>query len=88
MISKIITSLFAAGMFFNAVIFLPQAVKIYKLKSSKDVSLITFCGFCLTQIFAVCYGFLQGDIIMATGYISSLTTCGVVTALACKYKNR
>lgn len=45
----LIEFLFAAALFVNALLFIPQALQIYKQKKSEEVSLITFGGFWLTQ---------------------------------------
>ncbi|MFN7096045.1 MAG: SemiSWEET family sugar transporter [Gammaproteobacteria bacterium] len=77
---------FGAGLFINALLFVPQAIRIYKCKESKDLSLITFVGFCLIQLSAIIYGFLHHDYILMYGYMFSLFTCGVVTVLGIYYR--
>lgn len=85
---RIITGCFALGMFFNALLFIPQAVRLIKTKSAKNVSLFTFTGFCLTQIFAVLYGYINQDKVLMLGYLLSLFTCGTVTGLIVVYRDR
>ncbi len=43
-IKGIVTFFFGLGFVFNASLFIPQAIKIVKSKSARDVSLITFAG--------------------------------------------
>ncbi|WP_375498681.1 PQ-loop domain-containing transporter [uncultured Nostoc sp.] len=42
---KIVTFLFGLGFVFNASLFVPQAIRIVRTKSAKNISLITFAGF-------------------------------------------
>jgi MtN3 and saliva related transmembrane protein len=86
LLTTFISVAFSIGLFINALLFIPQAIKLYKTKDAKDLSKITFIGFCLIQLTAIAYGFLQDDVILITGYILSLSTCGVVTFMILKYK--
>lgn len=79
--------MFGLSLFFNALLFIPQAMKLFKSKSSKDLSLITFCGFNFMQIFAILHGVLNRDYILAVGFLLSFILCGVVTFLIVLYKN-
>ena len=72
---------FASGLFINAMLFIPQAIKIYREKTAAGLSLITFVGFCLTQLAAVFYGYLNHDYILMFGFSLALITCGAVTIL-------
>ncbi|HXW85715.1 MAG TPA: PQ-loop domain-containing transporter [Candidatus Bathyarchaeia archaeon] len=72
----IINSIFSLGLFINGSLFVPQAIKIIKLKSAKDLSLTTFIGFLATQLAAILYGFIHWDLILLYGYLY-----GVVSAL-------
>ncbi|MBD3563220.1 hypothetical protein H6S82_30930, partial [Planktothrix sp. FACHB-1355] len=47
---EIVTFFFGLGFVFNASLFIPQALIIFKNKSAKDVSLITFLGFNFIQL--------------------------------------
>ena len=82
----IINTLFGIGLFVNALLFLPQAFRLLKVKNSADISLITFFGFCITQFLAIVYGYLHNDLILMIGYIFSLLTCAYVTGLAVFYR--
>jgi MtN3 and saliva related transmembrane protein len=72
---------FGIGLFINAMLFIPQAFRIFQKKESRDLSLTTFIGFCLTQLSAIIYGYLHKDYILMFGYILALITCGSVTML-------
>lgn len=82
----IIESIFSIALFINAALFIPQALKILKTRSSKDVSLVTFAGFCFIQIATIAYGFLKGDMILIVGYLLSLLACGLVVILILTYR--
>ena len=87
-ITVIIDAVFAAGLFINAVLFVPQAMKLYKYKDSKDLSLFTFIGFCLTQLAAVLYGIINHDYVLMLGFLLSLMTCGTTTFFIIIYRRK
>ena len=78
--------IFASGLFVNALLFVPQAIRIFKNKAANDLSLTTFVGFWLTQLSAVVYGYLNSDYILMIGYILALITCGMATFLMIVYR--
>ncbi|WP_267313974.1 hypothetical protein [Legionella antarctica] len=57
-----------------------------KTKSAKGISLITFAGFNIIQLFTMLHGFYQGDYLLAGGYLLSIITCGTVSVLICYYR--
>lgn len=79
--------IFGLSLLLNAALFIPQAIKIYQRKSSSGVSLITFAGFNFIQVSTVVHAYLINDWILFWGFIVSLTTCGIVTALIIKYRD-
>lgn len=80
-----IDSIFGISLFINASLFIPQAMRILKTKTTKGFSLITFIGFCLTQLAAILYGYINHDYILMFGYILALICCGFVTILIFTY---
>jgi uncharacterized protein with PQ loop repeat len=76
---------FSLALFINALLFIPQAIKIYKNKSSEGISLSTFAGFLLIQLATVLYGIIHQDWILAFGYLLSMATCGAVVILTLFY---
>ena len=84
---NIVTTFFGIGLFFNASLFIPQAIQLYRNKNSKGCSLVTFLGFCLSQISAICYGYIYSDYLLVIGYLMSLITCGTVTWLIIFYRS-
>jgi MtN3 and saliva related transmembrane protein len=83
-----VNTLFGIGLFLNAVLFIPQAIKIFKCKNAKELSLLTFIGFNIIQFFSVCHGFLVKDYILMIGFLLSLITGGMVTVLIIIYRNK
>lgn len=83
----IIDFIFGVSLFINAILFIPQAQRILKTKNTDGFSLIMFIGFCLTQLAAILYGYINYDYLLLFGYILALTCCGSVTLLIFKYRN-
>ena len=79
---------FTCALFFNALLFVPQAIKIWKAKSSKGVSLMTFLGFNVIQLLIILHGVLKGDCLLVFGYLLSLITCGAVTVLIVYFRGK
>lgn len=86
MLKALVSIIFSLGLFINALLFVPQAIRLLKLKSSTDLSLITFIGFLITQLAAILYGYYQHDKILLYGYLLSLISCGFVTYLIIYYR--
>lgn len=86
LLEKTIIALFSFSLFANAMLFVPQAVKIIRKKQSKDLSLITFFGFSLFQLIAIAYGWLKEDKIILIGYLLSFVTCSSVSILIILYR--
>jgi len=84
----IIEIIFSLGLFINAMLFIPQIIKLYQTKNAGGFSLITFAGFNLIQLFTALHGILHHDILLAVGNLLSLATCGLVTGLIIFYKKR
>ena len=79
---------YGAALFVNAFLFLPQAWKIYKNKSAKDASLITFGGFNLIQLLGFINGLHHLDYALIFGQAISMIACGAVTIQIIGYKFR
>jgi MtN3 and saliva related transmembrane protein len=73
--------MFGLSMFLNALLFVPQAMKIYKTQSSAGVSLITFAGFNVIQLFTMLHGYINRDFLLMFGFAISFVACGVITVL-------
>ena len=86
--SGLVDIVFGAGLLINAMLFVPQAIRLFKKKESGELSLITFVGFCLTQLSAVIYGCLHGDYILMSGYLLAFATCSTVTVMIFLYREK
>ena len=79
--------MFALSMFVNAILFFLQAVKIYKTKSAAGLSLITFSGFNIIQVFTILHAYIHRDYVLIFGFTLSLFISGIVTLLIFSYRN-
>ncbi|MDR2782178.1 MAG: hypothetical protein LBB21_07070 [Holosporaceae bacterium] len=79
--------MFGAGVFFNAVLFIPQVAKIYKTKSVRGLSLTTFLGFNVMQVFAILHWYIKSDFVLMFEVALSFVFCGAVTVLIFLYKD-
>jgi MtN3 and saliva related transmembrane protein len=75
MLWKIIGSIAAFLTMFG---FVPQAVKVYRTKSAKDVSILTLLQFSLGTVFWITYGLYLKDVIIIAANIVTLTTLAVL----------
>ena len=85
---EIVGFIFGLGLMANAGLFVLQAVRIWRARSSKGVSILTFAGFCLLQVTGILHGIFQQDMYLLAGMVASLLACGTVTGLAVYYRNR
>ncbi len=85
---SLINFFFGVSLFFNAMLFVPQIIKLIRMKDARDFSKITFVGFCLMQLCAILYGVVHHDFVLVVGYSLSLLTCGTVTILIFKFSYR
>jgi MtN3 and saliva related transmembrane protein len=79
--------IFGFAMVANALLFLPQAWRIWKAKTAQGVSLMTFAGFNALQFIGALHGYYQGDRALMIGMLATLVTCGAVTLLAIRYSS-
>lgn len=77
---------FSISLLVNAILFIPQAWIIFQKKSVNDVSLLTFVGFNVIQLFTLLHGLLTHDYILVFGYFLSIVTCGTVSGLIFYYR--
>ncbi|MDR2268425.1 MAG: hypothetical protein LBD81_03180 [Holosporaceae bacterium] len=77
---------FGLCLFANALLFVPQALKIYKTKSAKNLSLATFAGFNVIQVITALHGYIFKDLVLMYGSMLVLVSCGTVTLLIVLYK--
>jgi len=84
----IVAVIFGLGLMGNALLFVPQAIAIWRKKTDEGISLVTFGGFCALQVISVIHGLYQHDIAMVVGMGASLLTCGTATTLTVIYRFR
>lgn len=77
---------FSISLLVNAALFIPQIMTLIKSKSAIGVSLITFAGFNVIQIFTMLHGLLAHDYLLASGYLLSIITCGTVSMLVVYFR--
>lgn len=85
-VKNVVSVLVAIAGFANALLFVPQAWRIWKQESADGVSLTTFIGFLLFQGIFFTHGLLHRDWALASGMGASLLTCGAVVGLAVRYR--
>lgn len=85
---SLIETAFLIALVANAIVFIPQAIKLYRAKSSHGVSFATFFSFNIIQALTAIHAYLGMDILLLIGSGLSLITCGVVTCLAFVYRQR
>lgn len=89
MIKFFIEFVFSIGLFINAILYIPQIIRLYKTKHANDVSLLTFAGFNIISIFIFLHAFIRNDTLLMLGYAFTLITNTTVTVLIiwyrCKY---
>jgi MtN3 and saliva related transmembrane protein len=83
---EIVALIFGLGLVGNALLFVPQAVALWRKKTDEGVSLVTFGGFSLLQAIGIVHGLYQHDPAITFGMAASLATCGTVTALTAYYR--
>jgi MtN3 and saliva related transmembrane protein len=77
--------IFGFAMILNAALFVPQAIHLWRTKTSQGVSVFSFAGFNALQFVGALHGYFQRDHALLIGMLASLVTCGSVTLLAAKY---
>ena len=85
-IKNIVAIAFGVAMSINALLFVPQIIKLWHTKEAKDLSLITFAGFNVIQALGVLHGYLNHDFSLALGFFLSALTCGTITIQILYYK--
>jgi MtN3 and saliva related transmembrane protein len=87
-LKQIVAIVFGLGLFGNALLFVPQALAVWRKKTDEGISLITFGGFCILQVLGVVHGFYEHDYSLVLGLGASFLTCGTATALTIFYRTR
>ena len=85
---EIVAVIFGLGLIGNALLFVPQAMALWRKKSSEGVSLVTFGGFNILQALGIVHGLYQNDWSLVIGLGASFITCGTVTGLTIFYRSK
>jgi MtN3 and saliva related transmembrane protein len=85
---EIVAVIFGLGLLCNALLFVPQALAVWRKKSDEGISLVTFGGFSILQFIGIIHGLYQQDLSLILGMAASLVSCGSVTGLTVFYKLR
>jgi len=85
---EIVALIFGLGLLGNALLFVPQAMAVWRKKTDEGISLVTFGGFCALQVISVVHGLYEHDLAMVLGMGASFLTCGSVTGLTIFYRIR
>ena len=85
-IKIIIDILFDIGMFVNAVVYVPQIIKIFHRKEAKDLSLITFVSVGLLQLIVALHGYFYRDFALMVGMVFALLSTITLISLIIVYQ--
>jgi MtN3 and saliva related transmembrane protein len=85
---QIVAILFGLGLVVNGLLFIPQAIALWRKNSDEGVSLLTFAGFNVLQAIGILHGILQGDLSLVLGMSASFIACGSVTGLTIFFRLR
>jgi MtN3 and saliva related transmembrane protein len=85
---QIVAIIFGLGLVGNALLFVPQAIALWRKKTDEGVSLVTFGGFSVLQVVGIVHGVYEHDLSLILGMAASLFTCGTVTGLTVFYRVR
>lgn len=70
----------------TTIAFLPQVIKTWKTKSTKDISLGMFITFCTGVLLWIIYGILVKDIPVVIANIATLSLASTILWFKLKYK--
>lgn len=71
---------------FNALIFVPQSIKIFRTKNVQGLSAVTFVGFNIVQLVSALHGYFRNDSVLMWGNVAAFFLCGIVTVFIFKYR--
>ena len=66
--------------------FLPQAIKIWRTRQTRDISLATFTVLCLGIVLWLVYGFLKQDLPLLIGNGITLILAGTILVMKLRFK--
>ncbi|HLF66595.1 MAG TPA: PQ-loop domain-containing transporter [Gammaproteobacteria bacterium] len=84
--ASLVEVVFAVAIVANAVLFIPQIIRLYQKKDASQVSLLTFAGFNVIQIFTILHGIIHQDYWIIIGFVLSFAACAIVTGMIIYYR--
>ncbi len=66
--------------------FLPQAIKVWRTRSTTDISLLSFLTFCIGIALWLSYGILTHDMPLIAANSATLVLAGTILAFKLRYK--
>jgi MtN3 and saliva related transmembrane protein len=78
---NLLESLFALGILVNTIVYIPQAIKLIRVKHANDISLLTFSAFNIFLLIQTIYAYLHQDYHFFWGSLLILSSSLVVTGL-------
>jgi len=85
---EFVAVVFGLGLLCNALLFVPQAIALWRKKTDAGISLVTFGGFSVLQAIGIVHGVYQHDLSLTLGMAASMLSCGTVTMLTLFYRIR
>ena len=82
----IVDILLPISLLLNAVAYLPQIWRLFKVKESKELSIWTFILFWVGIFLVTVHGIFQHDYVLAWSYSPSLITCTVILVMIVYYR--
>ncbi len=79
---------FSGAMIVNALLFIPQCLRIIRHNTGESLSLTTFGGFFVIQFITVIHGILHSDTLLTMGAGLSMICCGSCLALIIYFRSR
>lgn len=87
-VKYIVEVAFGLGLIAKALMFAPQAWKLYKAKKSDELSLLTFLGLSIMQLLTVLHAYFNHDRLLMIGVLLSFIFCSSVTFMIVFYRMR
>lgn len=85
-VQYVVELIFGAALFIKAALFIPQALKLYRAKQSRELSLLTFGGLSFMQLLTMMHAYYREDVILFFGILPSFIICGVITYMIILYR--
>jgi MtN3 and saliva related transmembrane protein len=86
MFNQIVEFFFTVGLFVNSILYIPQIIRLWRQKHAKEISLITFAGFSLINLFMLLHGVIKQDLLLTIGSLATFVTSSILTLLIIWYK--